>query len=191
MPQATGSDMEREDPMARVFFGLELPAPLKERLLALHAPVEGARWQGAGQLHLTLAFVGAMPRGEVASLVGSAAQLSLRGFELEVAGLGAFGNPDRPRTLWAGVRPAAPVACLHQQLMARLGSDGFVSAGGDFAPHITLARFRKQAGSVRALLDEHRDTGFGVMPVRHFALFESTPGPQGSVYTVIRRVPLN
>lgn len=191
MAGASGRGTGRDGPGKRVFFGLELPVPVRDQLLTLPVPVEGARWQRSDQLHLTLAFVGAVSPAQLSSLIGSAMQLRAPRFDLEVTGLGVFGHPDTPRNLWAGVQPTAPVTRLHEQLVTCLGDHGPGSVAGTFTPHITLARFRKGAGSVRELLAEQQETRFGLLPVRHFALFESTPGQDGSVYTVIRRFSLD
>ena len=45
--------------------------------------------------------------------------------------------------------------------------------------------------SVAELIERYRSTRFGSWPVQGFALFESTPGQSGSVYTVLERYPLN
>ena len=44
--------------MRRVFFGLEIPAEIKQRLLQVRAEVAGARWQSVEQVHLTVLFLG-------------------------------------------------------------------------------------------------------------------------------------
>jgi len=44
---------------------------------------------------------------------------------------------------------------------------------------------------VAELIERYRSTRFGSWSVQDFALFESTPGQSGSVYTVLARYPLN
>jgi len=82
------------------------------------------------------------------------------------------------------------VAALHQTLGRRLESLGFVAERRAFRPHITLARFKRQPGSVEPLLVEYGDHGFGQFRVTEFVLFESKPGPAGSVYSVVDRFSL-
>ena len=53
-----------------------------------------------------------------------------------------------------------------------------------------LSRFGRDAGAVRPLIELEHNAGFGVMAVREFVLYESTQGPNGSVYTVLKRFPL-
>jgi 2'-5' RNA ligase len=174
----------------RLFFGLELPANLKQQLLRLRVPVTGARWQSRHQLHLTLVFLGQVPAPALPALLAAAAGVRGAPFELEVRGLGTFGPPEQPRNLWAGVVPETPVAELHHRLVTAMGAAGVATESRRFRPHITLARFARPAGSVVPLLAARADTGFGRWPVSEFVLFDSTPGAGGSVYTVRRRFPL-
>ena len=176
--------------MPRLFFGLELPAEIKARLLKVRSPVTGARWQSAEQLHITLLFLGKVSAEGLEAVASSAREIDSESFPLEVAGVGCFGQPERPKNLWAGVQPAAPVAALHQTLGRRLESLGFVAERRAFRPHITLARFKRQPGSVEPLLVEYGDHGFGQFRVTEFVLFESKPGPAGSVYSVVDRFSL-
>lgn len=176
--------------MARLFFGLELPPEIKARLLKIRSAVPGAKWQGAEQLHITLLFMGAVSQEDLEAMAGSARGIKSEPFLLDVAGIGCFGQPQRPKNLWAGVQPEAPVAGLNKSLGALMERRGFGAERRVFRPHITLARFKRQAGSVEPLLDEYSDSRFGQFQVTEFVLFESKPGPAGSVYSVIERFPL-
>lgn len=176
--------------MPRVFFGVEIPSEVKKRLLKLKSPLNGARWQSRNQLHMTLVFIGSVKDDDLETLNYAASLVSMPAFEVEVAGLDAFGRPEHPRNLWAGISPQAPVAELYRQLSAQVAAAGFETEHRGFKPHITVARFRKQAASIVNLLDEHKEERFGVLPVTEFVLLESTPGAGGSVYTVIQRFPL-
>lgn len=44
--------------MRRVFFGLEIPAEIKQRLLQVRAEMVGAKWQSTERMHLTSLFLG-------------------------------------------------------------------------------------------------------------------------------------
>ena len=112
-------------------------------------------------------------------------------FELEAAGLGCFGKEESPKILWAGVSHEDELRELQRTLAQGLTNDGFTLQNPSFKPHITLSRFRAGAGSVAELIERYRSTRFGSWSVQDFALFESTPGQSGSVYTVLERYPLN
>jgi len=176
--------------LPRVFFGLELPPEIKSRLLKVRSAVSGAKWQSAEQLHITLLFLGRVEEARLEAVVGSARDIQSAPFELEVAGLGCFGQSRRPRNLWAGVQPEAPVAAIHDALGRRMVNLGLEAERRAFRPHITLARFKRQPGSVEDLLTQHGESVFGQFAVTEFALFESKQGPAGSVYRVIERFPL-
>jgi len=176
--------------LPRIFFGLELPPGIKSRLLKVRSAVPGAKWQSAEQLHITLLFLGSVEEEVVSAVCDQAREILMEPFVLGVAGLSCFGHPQKPRNLWAGVQPEAPVAGLHDGLKGRMTNLGFEIGGRTFRPHITLARFKRQAGSVEDLLTEHTDSEFGHFPVTEFVLFGSKPGPTESVYTVIERFPL-
>ncbi len=55
--------------MRRVFFGVEIPAEIKERLLQARAEVSGASWQSVEQLHLTLLFLGNIGKERLSLLI--------------------------------------------------------------------------------------------------------------------------
>ncbi|WP_417565800.1 RNA 2',3'-cyclic phosphodiesterase [Marinobacter sp.] len=177
--------------MPRLFFGLEIPAEIKERLLMVRAVVPGARWQSAEQMHITLLFLGLTEEARLSAVCDAARYVPMETFEVDVAGLGCFGQPRSPRNLWVGVQPVAPVVSLHDTLKDRMESLGLAPESRIFRPHITLARFRRRAGSAESLLARHGETAFGRFPVNQFVLFESTQGPGGSVYKVIERFPLS
>ncbi len=176
--------------MPRLFFGLEIDPTIKDRLLAIRSPVAGARWQTAAQLHLTLAFVGGVSEAQVDAVHRAGEAVSMAPFRIAVQGIGAFGKPERPRNLWAGVTPEQPVATLHRLLFEALAREGFEREDRRFRPHITLSRFRQPAGSVTHLLAQYGQAAFGEMVVSRFALFQSTPDHQGSRYTAVARFPL-
>ena len=177
-------------PMPRLFFGLEIPPAIKQRLLKVRSAVPGAKWQSDEQLHITLLFLGSVEEEQLIAVRNSASEIQIEPFSLQVAGLGCFGQPRKPRNLWAGVQPAAPVDRLHKTLQAQMEKLGFATEKRTFHPHITLARFKRQPGSVESLLTEQGERIFGHFPVTEFALFDSKPGPTGSVYCVTERFPL-
>lgn len=176
--------------MPKLFFGLEIPEAIKPDLLHVRAQVDGARWQNEQQLHLTLAFLGQVEEPRVVLACDLARKVTAPPCELDVRGVGCFGSPDHPKILWAGVTPEHPLAELQQSLAAQLTSGGFKLKNHPFKPHITLSRFGARAGSMAALLKAHENTAFGPLPVNDFVLFESTPGPEGSVYNVLERFVL-
>ena len=70
--------------MQRLFFALEMPESVREKLLRIKAPVAGARWQSDAQLHLTLLFLGNVPPETVPDISLALRELSLPPFDLHV-----------------------------------------------------------------------------------------------------------
>ncbi|MEP1214477.1 MAG: RNA 2',3'-cyclic phosphodiesterase [Marinobacter sp.] len=174
----------------RLFFGVEIPEGIKQRLLWIQTPMVGARWQTPEQMHLTLVFLGSVEAQRFEDVREAARNLPLKPFELTVAGLGCFGHPDHPKNLWAGVHSVDELAELKGMLSQRLAFSGFALEKRAFRPHITLARFKKESSSVREVLQKHQAFHAGTFLVTTFALVESNIGEQGSVYQVVETFPL-
>jgi len=171
----------------RLFFGLEIPESIKQRLLSIQAPVVGARWQSPEQLHLTLLFLGSVEKQQLPHIRNAARNLPVERFAGSVTGIDCFGRPEQPKNLWAGVQPVDRLTELHKALSQRLSLYGFGEEKRRFRPHITLSRFRREAGSVLDLLHAHKNFHAGDFTVDRFALYQSNQGEQGSVYTVLDR----
>jgi len=80
------------------------------QLRALAAYVErcrtaapGFRWVSAENLHLTLRFIGEVDGRDAAMLDDALASIVAPAFDLELHGVGQFGN-KQPHTLWAAAR---------------------------------------------------------------------------------------
>src|ERR1700757_2147013 len=100
----------------RLFFAIQLPPDVREKLQALAGK--------SGQLHFTLAFLGETPRVDDACAAAS----EVRGapFEVAIAGAGAFPSPSRPRVLWLGVSDGAQqMISIADSLCAALRERGF------------------------------------------------------------------
>jgi 2'-5' RNA ligase len=136
-----------DDERIRLFCALRLPAGTVERLVLWQseafAGVHGARPVPAEHLHITLAFLGHRPVGELEAIAGalreSAARakrphLSLRGYrETRSVGMLTFDDEDG--------RAAALAADLHGRLEA-LGV--YEPERRRWLPHVTVLRFRER-----------------------------------------------
>jgi 2'-5' RNA ligase len=132
------------DRIARLFIGLwpdlETRAALVRHQAAWRWPA-GARPTRPERLHLTLHFLGELPRDRIAALVQALA-LPFEPFELTL---------DQPE-LWSGVnavvRPAAvppALTALHGRLQRVLDALALPSRRAQFQPHVTLARAARGA----------------------------------------------
>jgi len=176
----------------RAFLGIGLPAGVREAIAAataqvrgLHAPVA---WTAAGNLHITLCFLGDISPERVATVERSMRDVAsgIDPFSLRAEGGGAFPGTRNPRILWIGfLEPLELVRQLQQNMGNALSGAGFPLEDRPFHPHSTVGRTRGALPPawgerfVRALSGK----GFGVVPVSSFTLYESRLGPGGAVYT--------
>ena len=171
--------------MHRLFVAIRPPETVRALLLGVMGGISGARWQTADQIHLTLRFVGEVDRHQAEDVGAALAAIHHRRFEIAINGIGAFERRGQPETVWAGVTPHEPLKTLHKkvdQAMTRVGIEPDQRA---YLPHITLARLKRDSGSVRNLLEA--SGGLRSLPflVDRFALFESQLTPDGAVYNAV------
>lgn len=176
--------------MHRLFIGIDPPEEVKDQLLDLMGGVAGARWQSEAQLHLTLRFVGEVDRHRANDIAAALESLHHPRFELSLAGVGSFDRRGHVSALWAGVAPHDPVHTLHKKVDQAIARAGLPPEHRAFHPHITLARFGRDAGSLDGFVAQHG--GFASTPfdVDDFCLYESQLTRDGSVYTIVERYPL-
>jgi 2'-5' RNA ligase len=134
------------DERLRLFCGLRLPAPTVDAVAAWqHAELRDGRIVPPQNLHVTLAFLGSRPAGDLEAVAGAlgeavadAGHLDLRvlGYrETRSVGMLTFGDEDG--------RAAAIAARLHDRLES-LGL--YRREARRWLPHLTVVRFRRPPG---------------------------------------------
>lgn len=141
------------------------------------------------EMHVTLKFLGDTPadlREAIHQQIAQAA-IGLSPFVLQVEGVGAFPNVDRPSVLWAGLKNAEPLGTLAERLEAALEPLGFPRESRPFHPHLTLARIKSRPPrELFELLRTHADTSFGTAEIRAVEFLKSDPRQRdGSRYTTL------
>lgn len=165
--------------MLRLFVGIALPPELKLRLSLLCAGVPGARWVDAGNLHLTLRFIGEVDEGLASDIDAALAQVRARRFELALAGVGQFGM----RMLWAGVARNEALLHLHDKIESALVRLGLAPEARRYAPHVSLARLKGTSEPrLQAYLAEHALFRAAPFAVDHFSLVASYLTKSGAIY---------
>lgn len=154
------------------------------------------KWTAAEQLHLTLVFLGdvdGMLIPDICRRVGESVA-GMPGFEIELAGVGAFPDRARPRTVWVGVQRGAEELCAMQRAIeTALAELGFRPEARVFTPHLTLGRVRSIPRGDRTLPDLMRkDEAFacGATAVREAVVYSSVLGREGPTHEVLGRCPL-
>jgi 2'-5' RNA ligase len=179
--------------MTRTFLAVELPESTRRAIQALQRSLEpqvaGLRWTDPALLHLTLAFLGDVPTGELERVGDAVVQAvsPLPRIGLELQGLGAFPAPNRARVLWVGIEGDA-LALLDALAMA-----GHPPADDRFHPHVTIARSKAGRGpspNLARLCEQHRAWSPGALPVEAVVVMASELTPRGPIYQVVRSAPL-
>lgn len=85
--------------MIRLFVAIPLPPDLARSLAALGGGIQGATWVEAGNLHLTLRFIGEVDEGMACDIDEALAGLRAPAVAIQVAGMGQFGEGDRAPAL--------------------------------------------------------------------------------------------
>lgn len=189
--------------MMRLFVGVELGDRVKEAAAAIGESLRrelghrlDARWVPAGNLHITLWFLGEVHESRVeptmAALNRSFDEIA---FDVEISGLGAFPPSGPPRVLWLGVNAGGDsLARLHAELTTRLEPIGYEAERRAYSAHLTLARVKNvsrgvSARDIRSLL-QGRPANAGRCRIDAVTIFRSRVSSKGATYEALQRVRL-
>ena len=177
----------------RCFLAVDVDAPeLRERLVNVQRDLEALgcdlKLVEPENIHVTLRFLGEVPRSLVDEVARALDKLSAEPFNLALKGLGAFPSPSRPRVVWVGVSEgAAELSELHRQVESLLRPLGFRPEREEFTPHITLARVKgaRNLQGLARFIAERSGLEVGSMRVEEVKLKRSTLTPSGPIYSDI------
>ena len=171
----------------RLFCALRLPGETVEKLsdwqAETFAGADGVRVLGREQLHVTLAFLGHRPAGELDGIVtelraaaraAEPAALTVTGYR-ETRSVGMLVCADE------GGRAARLAVDLHERL-ERL--DVYERERREWLPHVTVIRFRRRPG-LKPPLPE-----MGTVVTSEAAVYMSVLRPSGAQYEVLQSVAL-
>jgi 2'-5' RNA ligase len=172
-------------PAKRLFVALELPASVRQNLAALDPGIRGVRWVEAGQMHLTLSFLGQVDGDAEENFCGALSTISWNAFFLPIRGLGVFPTRGRPKIIWIGVGTGHPhLFQLHKRVQEAALAASLEPELRPWHPHITLARCRDvSAQTLRPFLKARAELEVDMIYVESFSLFSSRLGPEGAIYT--------
>lgn len=188
-------------PKLRLFWAVNLPDSVKADLGKLAEKLRvsnaDAKWVEEHNLHLTLQFLGEVERHRLLDINAAvkAAVSHLEPFRLNLGGLGAFPNYNRPRVLWVGVGGELDkVKDLHNKVGQALTTIGFAPEERPFRPHLTLARFRSLIG-VEQLMQGVQQLRPHVQELGHFHvksvdLMQSHLSSKGPKYSIVSSIVL-
>lgn len=192
----------------RAFVALTLPEAARGALLArqtaLRPALEGAvRWTPPAQLHITLQFLGDIPRDRTAPLTAALQHAATGAPVIEAAWqstVGMFPNPQAPRVLWVGLQQGeAAVNALAGRLLGETAALGLHAQARAFHAHATLGRVRSPAEAARVgralqvtlpATEELRGQAGAPFTLETLALMESALTPQGPIHTPLATLQL-
>jgi 2'-5' RNA ligase len=177
----------------RAFFAIELGDAARRTAAELVAALrtrpggDAVRWVRPEALHVTLRFLGDIAPGQVEPLLAQVRAQSegLAGFQLRLGAPGCLPSARHPRVLLLELEPQAPLAALAAAVERGVVVAGCAPETRSFRGHLTLGRVRSGAPPSFAGL-----AAGAAFDVTEAVLFASEPGPAGSRYTPLGRVPL-
>jgi len=183
------------DPL-RAFIAIELPPSLQTAIekqtthLRQSLGDELVRWVPTQNMHLTLKFIGNVAANHLDFLKQLLSQTADQhaAFDLQIAGLGSFPNPKRPRILWVGLHAPAELPALQRNLEAGASRLGYEKEERPFSPHLTIGRVRQNIDpaslqKIRSRLDGIQIGSIGAARIESIHLYRSKTHSSGSIYT--------
>lgn len=179
--------------MPRLFTGIAIPREVSEHLSLLRGGLPGARWVEPENYHITLRFIGDIDSRTAEHIADSLEDVLLPPFELQLAGIGAFGA-RKPHSVWAGVEGPQTLTLLHNWHERLAQMAGLPPEGRKFRPHVTLARMKPAAvdrDDLARYIARNNLFRAGPFRVESFALFSARESTGGGPYVVEAEYPLH
>ena len=178
--------------MLRLFAALPVPYEAAQTLARRQTGLPGARWRPTEALHITLAFYGAVPERQADDLAAELARIPGGAFDLELTGVGAFGDAHRSHSIWAGIAPNERLTVLAGRCRAAGERAGIKMELRVYRPHLTLAYLKTQTDPARVgtWITNHNLLHSPPFRVDRFGLYSSTLSDSGSHYLLERDYPL-
>jgi RNA 2',3'-cyclic 3'-phosphodiesterase len=178
--------------MLRLFTALAIPFDVAETLARRQTGLPGARWRTAEQLHVTLAFYGEVNERTADDLAAELSRIPGGAFDIELRGVGAFGDAHRSHAIWAGVEPNERLTVLAGRCRSAAERAGVRMEPRAYRPHVTLAYLKTQTDPARvgAWITNHNLLHSPPIRIDRFGLYSSVLTDDGSHYDLEREYPL-
>lgn len=177
--------------MFRVFVALSLPEVVADSLTPMQFGLDGARWRGPDQFHITLQFIGSVNKHGLDDVANALDGVTGAALKLTLSGCDFFGD-KRPHSVWAGVAKSEGLLLLQAKIENRLRQFGVSVENRKFIPHVTLAYLRGTSQAETATYcARHNLYSCGPFPVNAFHLYQSHLGNEASHYELLETYPLS
>lgn len=169
--------------MIRLFAALALPPEIAAGLVRRQTGVDTARWRPPEALHVTLRFFGGVREDVARDLDSELSIVGGGGFELQLAGAGAFGEGRDIHAIWAGVVETPALARLARACETAARRAGLKAESRHYRPHVTLAYLRHpDPAEVAAWIQANNLLKSPPVWIDRFGLYSSHQTKEGSVY---------
>ena len=158
----------------RLFIAFQVPEAIRKKMLCVQrelqtfVPPGAIRWTKPEQFHLTLRFLGNVPSDSLSALQEAVRAVCVTALPLHLyaRGLGFFPNARSPRVVWVGINDGENrLTALQSRIESATGPFTSEPAGGYFAGHVTLGRFKQfknlNVKELRVAADKLKNQLFG------------------------------
>jgi 2'-5' RNA ligase len=178
----------------RAFVAIDISQEVRARLAELQRELtprcRGLRWTDAGEIHVTLQFLGEIAESqaeEISRELREAARAH-ETMELKASGVGAFPSARSVRVLWVGIKDESRrLEALQKDCVTRLTKFGFEAEKRVFSPHLTLGRAKADGGvrDIGRVIEEYVGVSAGTWRVSELVLYQSQLSQKGARYSVV------
>ena len=185
-------------PVLRSFIALPaLPTvqqAIAEVQIKLKAVQADVKWELKDKFHITLVFLGNVEQSklELLSATLTKSVQKFPSFTITYESIGAFPNREKPRVVWIGTRSSQTVLDLQARAGRVCAEFGVPIEDRVFHPHITLGRVKETRNIVR-LTEAIKTITFEPIEMlcSEIVLMQSELHPSGSMYTILKSLPLH
>ncbi len=177
--------------MIRLFAALAVPEEIGLGLARRQQGIEGARWRPLEALHVTLRFCGEIREDLARDLDAELSNLKPAPFDIDLAGVGAFGDGPEIHAIWAGVADSEPLGRLARACETAARRVGLKADTRRYRPHVTLAYLRHpDPAQVAAWIQAHNLLKSPPIRVESFGVYSSFLGAGPAHYRLEASYPL-
>lgn len=143
------------------------------------------------QIHLTLRFIGEVDEALFRKIIANLAAVETEPLILKIRGIDQFPPRRLPRILWLGLEKNEQLVRLRNRIEATLIRSGLDPEDRKFAPHITIARFKKVSRqSFSAFMAANELFELPAFTVREFHLYSSRISSSGAIHQLEASYPI-
>jgi 2'-5' RNA ligase len=182
----------------RTFIAVELPEDIKKQIEVLQAPLKKTNafvsWVKPGNIHITLKFLGEVAEEKIDEVFSAteAALRDVKGFKMNLKGMGAFPDLRRPRVIWVGGgKGEEELSGMAARIEDELKKIGYPKEKRKFSAHFTVGRV-KSPKNIQKLMEMVQSKDFETedIEVNEVTVMKSQLNPAGAIYTPLKKIPL-